>query len=922
MEEEPKRKVSSQFSVHSTERKASDLIEDEQSRSFTDLLDRFSEKEEKQEEKEEKEENSTSTVWMNDDGLGLSEEEEDEESWGSEVSSTTPSNEDSEGLRRRGHAQPRMKKADEDEESMNERDRKRSSRALNATLARNMKMANKMNEISGSKMGASVGLDMLRFRILVALSIIGIVLVALLAVTVWAMTRNTRDPFIAVQIASLKLPQTTEKRRALAMTLLKGRIGRSRFKLHSLVEDTIKEVLAHIEDEERVSLAVADAVSLFLEQSENVGANAGKMVLGTFALAVAFLLGTYFLVFRKNLDTLDKAQRDAQEAIEKKILQTVKEIELVDTVSEVAAVLMETTSFHSLMKTLLSRAADLVGAEGGTLFLYNPENDSLKATQYVSSRLHQFRGTDGKKAGVEILLDSNVPSFLGATLMSMSPCRLKDASQNIGFVGDFKGAFSNRHTAAIFRKARSVMAVPLFKGGNEPIGVLLMINKINANGKRAEFTDEDEQVVAGIFCTLAEHAIMRAIEHSRVRSMKERIEHILEAINAIVLNFGPDKRLLATNKAEEMSHLFAIGKDSNVHELTYEDIFPDEELISDLDDSLFSGTVIDSAQKKLQLKTGAQAFIKYSSAPLKSRAGGIAVVVEDVSAEMRVKNALTRYMSPQLAEKVVADGGGVLGGNMVDATVVFADIRNFTSLSEVLEPQELVATLNEHFSGMIDACNKHHGVLDKFIGDCIMCVFGIPYPSKDDASNACRAMLEMLDFLDKLSDQRRQKKLRTLNIGIGCNTGIMLAGNLGNHDRMDYSVIGDNVNLASRIEGTTKQYGVRCLITEYTKQQIEQDLFLIREIDKVVVVGKAEPVVIYELLGLASCPKAKELVSLITDYEIGLKSYRDGKWVDAAAIWDRLAKQGDKCSEIMRKKIGNQTAPPANFNPVSELLSK
>lgn len=258
-------------------------------------------------------------------------------------------------------------------------------------------------------------------------------------------------------------------------------------------------------------------------------------------------------------------------------------------------------------------------------------------------------------------------------------------------------------------------------------------------------------------------------------------------------------------------------------------------------------------------------------------------------AEMRLRETLTRYMGPKLADKVIMDGSR-LGGTSLCATVVFADMRAFTALSERLEPPALISALNEHFGGLISVVGRRDGIIDKFIGDCVMAgalfllhgifeligvsVFGVPYPSPHDATNACEAILDMIAFLRDLGTRRQADGKPVLSFGIGCNTGVMVAGNLGTEDRMDFSVIGDAVNVASRIEGATKAYGVSCLISESTLQAADMASVLFREVDRVRVVGRSAPVRLFELLGRARDADCEANLALIASYHEGLRAYQ------------------------------------------------
>jgi len=186
--------------------------------------------------------------------------------------------------------------------------------------------------------------------------------------------------------------------------------------------------------------------------------------------------------------------------------------------------------------------------------------------------------------------------------------------------------------------------------------------------------------------------------------------------------------------------------------------------------------------------------------------------------------------------------------------VVFSDIRSFTSISESMDAVDLVAMLNEYFGFMIPPIFENLGVLDKFIGDAIMAVFGVPFVNDDDdgkgdAIRAAKCALEMITFLDAFNKQRIKNNAQTLEIGVGINTGKVVSGNIGSEQRMEYTVIGDGVNLASRLEGITKTYGVPIVISEYTNDDVKE-VFITRELDLVAVKGKEDGVKIFELVAV------------------------------------------------------------------------
>ena len=213
----------------------------------------------------------------------------------------------------------------------------------------------------------------------------------------------------------------------------------------------------------------------------------------------------------------------------------------------------------------------------------------------------------------------------------------------------------------------------------------------------------------------------------------------------------------------------------------------------------------------------------------------------------KVKNVLNKFHGSAVTEDLLK-GDLALGGSRKDVTVFFSDIRDFTKFSEGHTPEEVVEMLNEYFAIMVSIINQHGGVVDKFIGDAIMAIWGAPEPSDRDAFNAVRACLEMRKQLEVLNHKRVERGQVPIKIGIGIHTGKAIAGNIGSDERMEYTVIGDSVNTAARIEASTKAFGTDLLISGET-MEIIQDEFLIEQAGQVEVKGKSQPLTLNKVRG-------------------------------------------------------------------------
>ncbi len=258
----------------------------------------------------------------------------------------------------------------------------------------------------------------------------------------------------------------------------------------------------------------------------------------------------------------------------------------------------------------------------------------------------------------------------------------------------------------------------------------------------------------------------------------------------------------------------------------------------------------------------------------------------------RIRDAFGRYLAPQVIRRI--ETGEVplaLGGARREATILFSDIRGFTTLSERLTPEALVSLLNEYLTAMTSVILEHEGVVDKYIGDAIMAFWNAPMPQADHAVRAARTALGMRDRLEKLRVAWAERNLPDVRVGIGLNSGEVVIGNMGSEQRFDYTAIGDEVNLASRLESLTKFYGVTILVSESVRRQLGEAFFC-RHLDLVTVKGKEKPVAVYELMGEAARvdDRTRELQRL---FETALALYRARRWDDAETAFEDLAKRFD-----------------------------
>ena len=257
----------------------------------------------------------------------------------------------------------------------------------------------------------------------------------------------------------------------------------------------------------------------------------------------------------------------------------------------------------------------------------------------------------------------------------------------------------------------------------------------------------------------------------------------------------------------------------------------------------------------------------------------------EVREKKKIKSTFQHYVAAPVMEEILKHPEKLkLGGEEKELTVLFSDIRRFTTISEGLKPNALINLLNEYLSAMSEVVFKYQGYLDKYVGDAIMAVYGAPLMQEDHINKACLTALDMMERLNGIRQEWKGKGLPILNIGIGINTGNMVVGNVGSEQKYEYTVIGDNVNLASRLEDLNKLYGTNIIVSERVYKQIGEDFFC-RELDIVQVKGKIKPVTIYELIDRKGVSSLKGAVDA---FHRGLKYYREKRWEEAIKAFNTV----------------------------------
>jgi adenylate cyclase len=268
------------------------------------------------------------------------------------------------------------------------------------------------------------------------------------------------------------------------------------------------------------------------------------------------------------------------------------------------------------------------------------------------------------------------------------------------------------------------------------------------------------------------------------------------------------------------------------------------------------------------------------------------------------------------------DRDASIGGEKKVVTIFFSDIENFTGISEKLDPEELLGRLYQYFTIMSDAIHVNKGTLDKYIGDSIMAFWGAPLDLEDHAYRACLSALECRELGFNLSNAWAREGKDKFRTRMGLHTGEVIVGNMGSDDRINYTVIGDSVNLASRLEGINKYYGTEITISE-TTHALVKDQFEFRMIDKIAVKGKSQPVIIYELLAEKG-KLDKNLLKVYSYYETGLSLYFDGKWDQAVKYMDFVLKyiRDTPATAIRDRALAYKANPPEDWTGVHSYSTK
>ncbi|HKB57528.1 MAG TPA: GAF domain-containing protein, partial [Lacunisphaera sp.] len=531
-----------------------------------------------------------------------------------------------------------------------------------------------------------------------------------------------------------------------------------------------------------------------------------------------------------------------------------QEMEFLDLVADITSSL----DLSVLLRRVMSEATRMLKADRSTLFLNNEKTSELWSE--VGEGLN----------AVQIKLP-NTAGIAGAVFQSGKTINIPHAYADLRF----NPAFDKK--TGYF--TRSILCVPVVNKHGKCIGVTQALNK-----RGGPFTAEDEARLKA-FTAQVSIALENAKLFDDVQNMRNYNQSMLESMSNGVITLTDDGRIHTCNAA---GYRILKAREADVLGKTTAEFFTGANAwlvprLAALEVAGAKGDILMDAEmeargEKLSVNLALQPLIS-----LKGKRAGSLLMIENISSEKRMKSTMARYMDPGLADQLLAAGGEALGGQSVEATMLFSDIRAFTTLTEELGAQGTVALLNEYFTLMVQCITDEGGMLDKFIGDAMMAEFGIPVAHGDDPDRAMRAAIKMITELHALNQRRSARGQKPIQMGVGLNTDKVISGNIGSPKRMDYTVIGDGVNLASRLESACKEYSAQILCSEFTYRKLK-GTYRMRDIDRVIVKGKTEPIGVYEVLDFHTEETFPNMPEVINQFRGGLGYYRNGEF-------DRAIKQ-------------------------------
>lgn len=634
--------------------------------------------------------------------------------------------------------------------------------------------------------------------------------------------------------------------------------------------------------------------------------------------------------------------------------------------------LAQSLDLEKTLGVVMAEARDLMNADRSTLFLIDRDKNELWSKVAIADGINSLEIRE-----IRIPISRGIAGYVASTWQTLN---IPNAYEDPRF-----DPTVDRETGY---RTRNILCMPVYNSAGVLIGVTQLINKNQGN-----FTSSDEEFMRS-FNAQAGIALENAQLFESVMLEKQYQRDILQSLSDAVISTDLQGRIVVINEAALELLGCPTGEESTQHQRLWTqhlvgrqvwEVVPIQNLRMRVEDSLKVGArhyvpeqslvfglfhpTEEPSNPELPIlvvrdRTASDRFLPWNdrdqaadcaeagmSIPLErvteierslnltvnpltnpeGQVRGAVVVLEDISQEKRMKATMYRYMTPGVADKVMALGEhALMQGERKEVTILFSDIRGYTSLTEKLEASDVVSLLNNYFETMVEAVFNCNGTLDKFIGDALMAVFGAPLPLENHALMAVQSALDMRRRLEEFNAQRRFEDQPEIRIGIGISSGEVVSGNIGSRKRMDYTVIGDGVDISSRLEGVTKQYGdlehsCNIILSEFTYHYCK-DFVWARELDRIRVKGKVKPISIYELIGDRATPLSDELYDFLDAYNMGQQAYRDRRFQDAIRFFEKAKRlrPNDRTLELHLERAHSfvLTPPPANWDGVHTLTMK
>lgn len=574
---------------------------------------------------------------------------------------------------------------------------------------------------------------------------------------------------------------------------------------------------------------------------------------------------------------------------------------------------------------VMDEAKELMSADRTALWLIDHEHHELWSKIPINGRLQK------------VCLPLNADSFAGQVALTGEPLLIPFD------LYDHPNSQTSRETdrKSGYRTC-SMLCMPVYNADGELIGVTQLVNKTKQGEHppydpahypeaperwRASFNRNDMEFMT-TFNIQAGVALQNAKLFETVRQQEQMQRDILRSLTNGVISTDQNGVIIAAN--ESAKKLLGLDEQAVLEARSARDLI----LIEKGDFPKWFDMALEAKDDKsrqqfypdqtLQPAVGAEqhsinlSITTMAAANDRSRVSGVLVVMEDISDEKRLKSTMYRYMTQELAEQLLENPDAAkMGGDRKQVSVLFSDIRSYTTITENLAAEEVVEMLNDYFESMVDAVFEFKGTLDKYIGDAIMAVFGSPLPLDDHEWMAVQTAIEMRRRLTDFNVRRAVQNHQPIKIGIGINSDEVISGNIGSSKRMEFTAIGDGVNLGSRLESASKQYGTDIVLSESTYKPCADRIWA-RELDYIKVKGKDKPVKVYELVGLRSEPLTTEQADVIEHYHQGRHYYLDRDFPLAMAEFGTVLKlnKDDKSALLHLERCQHwlQNPPPEDWD--------